>query len=159
MLRILAGLILVLGLGSAATAEDIDKTVLTISGKISGEESVDLSIRQLTQLSRVSYTTSTPWHDGKVSFEGVLLGTLMKHVGATGENAEFIALNEYRSTLPVSDFKEHSPLLAYMKDGKYMTIRDKGPLFVIYPFDDKPELKTEVFFSRSVWQIRSIEFR
>lgn len=159
MLRILAGLILVLSLGSVSVAADLDKTVLTISGKIGSESPIDLSIRQLKQLSGSSVSTSTPWHDGEVTFEGVLLSTLMNHVGATGQNADLVALNEYRSTLPISDFQEHRPLLAFIKDGSYMTIRDKGPLFVIYPFDDKPELKTEVYFSRSVWQVRTIEIR
>ena len=38
-----------------------------------------------------------------------------------------------------------------------MSIRDKGPIFMIYPFDKNPELYNEKYFSRSVWQIKSIE--
>ncbi|WVT76298.1 hypothetical protein QM996_29310 (plasmid) [Sinorhizobium chiapasense] len=46
--------------------------------------------------------------------------------------------------------------MALKQDGRYMEVADKGPLFVIYPFDDKPELKSEIYFSRSVWQVRTI---
>jgi len=37
-----------------------------------------------------------------------------------------------------------------------MSVRDKGPLFVIYPFDSKAELKSEQYYSRAAWQVRSI---
>jgi hypothetical protein len=145
--------------GLPTVAQDLEKLVLTVSGNISGNTSVDLSILTLQELPQSEFVTTTPWHDGKVHFAGVRLIDLMQHLGAEGTSAEFLALNDYRSVLPISDFQDHLPLLAYKKDGDYMTVRDKGPLFVIYPFDDKPELKTEVYFSRSVWQVRSIEIR
>ena len=44
-------------------------------------------------------------------------------------------------------------------DGKPLSVRDKGPLFLIYPFDKNPELYNEKYFSRSVWQIKKIEIR
>jgi hypothetical protein len=40
-----------------------------------------------------------------------------------------------------------------------MPVRDKGPLFVIYPFDAQPELRNAIYYSRSAWQLRSIEVR
>ncbi|MFC6670829.1 hypothetical protein [Marinobacterium aestuariivivens] len=39
---------------------------------------------------------------------------------------------------------------------EYMRIRDKGPLFLVYPFDSDPALRTEVIQNRSVWQIKHI---
>ena len=38
-----------------------------------------------------------------------------------------------------------------------MSVRDKGPIFVIYPFDEAPELYNETYFGRSVWQAVSVE--
>ena len=35
--------------------------------------------------------------------------------------------------------------------------RDKGPLFVIYPFDTRPELRNAVYFSRCAWQLKAID--
>jgi hypothetical protein len=37
-----------------------------------------------------------------------------------------------------------------------MPVRDKGPLFIIYPFDSKPELKSQTFYGRAVWQVAKI---
>ena len=40
-----------------------------------------------------------------------------------------------------------------------MAVREKGPLFVIYPFDADPSLFNEKYFNRSVWQVKAIEVR
>ncbi|MEM9633870.1 MAG: molybdopterin-dependent oxidoreductase [Pseudomonadota bacterium] len=159
MIRKIAKLLFVipfLFVSTTVLAQDIEKQVLTISGGTATGDTAQLSIQDLEKLPQVEYVTATPWHDGQVSFKGVLLSVLMDHLGATGDSAEIVALNDYRAVLPVSDFEEHAPILAYKLNDKYMRVRDKGPLFVIYPFDDKPELKTEVHYSRSVWQVRSI---
>ena len=37
-----------------------------------------------------------------------------------------------------------------------MSVREKGPLWVIYPFDSDPEYQTEVIYSRSIWQLDRI---
>jgi hypothetical protein len=44
-------------------------------------------------------------------------------------------------------------------DQHAMTVRDKGPLFIIYPYDSNPDLKAQKYYSRSVWQIARIEVK
>ena len=89
-------------------------------------------------------------------FEGVPMSSLLAHVGATGDMAEVLALNNYRTTIPIADFSAYPVLLALKQDGQYMTVRNKGPLFIIYPFDEFPELRADLYYSRSAWQVRSI---
>ena len=81
---------------------------------------------------------------------------MLEKAGAKGQTLSVAALNNYRSEIPVSDLAEHGVILAYKQDGEYMPISDKGPLFVVYPFDADPELNTEVYYTRSAWQVRSI---
>ena len=57
----------------------------------------------------------------------------------------------------MGDATEFDTMLAVAINGEPMSIRDKGPIFMIYPFDTNPELYNEKYFSRSVWQIRAIE--
>jgi hypothetical protein len=38
-----------------------------------------------------------------------------------------------------------------------MSLREKGPLWIIYPFDSSPEYQTELTYSRSIWQLNRIE--
>lgn len=136
-----------------------DPVILTIDGKIAGGTPRDFTSSELEALGSASIVTSTPWHDGKPTFEGVPMDTLLAHVGATGEVAEVLALNNYRTTIPLADFSEYPVLLALEQDGEYMTVRNKGPLFIIYPFDDFDELRTDLYYSRAAWQVRSITIK
>ena len=146
--------------GSSLKADDlklpIEKPILTISGKVAttnkeGEAHFDRPM--LEALGMVTIETSTPWDTGKVRFEGVLLDKLMKQVGASGERVVVVALNDYSSEIPLEDFAKHNVIIALKRNGEYMPISDKGPLFIIYPFDAKPELKRQTYYSRSVWQV------
>jgi hypothetical protein len=133
-----------------------DAVVLTIDGQIKGGAARDFSVRQLESLEMATIETSTPWHDGKVKFEGVPLRRLIEHVGASGKTAAVFALNNYRTEIPLSDFTRYPVILATKKDGAHMPVSDKGPLFIIYAFDASQELKSELFYSRSAWQVRRI---
>jgi hypothetical protein len=137
-------------------AQDADAVVLTVDGHINGGAAQDYSLQQLEALGLATIETSTPWHNGKVRFEGVPLRRLMEHIGASGKTATVLALNNYRTQIPVSDFTSYPVILAMRKDGAYMPISEKGPLFIIYPFDASQELKSELFYSRSAWQVRKI---
>lgn len=142
--------------GIAAQADDSDKVVLTVSGKVTNGEALEFSLTDLEALGTARITTSSPWETEAVSFEGVPMALLLQAVGATGHTAAIMALNKYRTEVPVSDFIDHGVILASRKNGEPMPISDKGPLFVVYPFDDKPELNTEIYHARSAWQVRSI---
>ncbi|MEJ6114555.1 hypothetical protein [Aeromonas salmonicida] len=50
-------------------------------------------------------------------------------------------------------------LLAEKQDGKVLTLRNKGPLWIIYPLSEYPELNKEVYHSRMVWQLTALEIK
>ncbi|MCY0146379.1 molybdopterin-dependent oxidoreductase [Hoeflea sp. G2-23] len=152
---LLVGATLMLG-GISAQAADSDKVVLTVSGKVTNGEAVDFTVAELEALGTSTITTTSPWETDPVTFEGVPIAALLLAVGATGDAAAVVALNKYRTEIPVSDFTDHGVILASKKNGERMPISDKGPLLVVYPFDDKPELNTEIYHSRSAWQVRGI---
>jgi hypothetical protein len=141
---------------SAIVSRAQDAVILTIDGQVKGGAAQDFSVRQLETLGMTTIETSTPWHNGKVRFEGVPLQRLIEHVGASGKTAAVLALNNYRTEIPLSDFARYPVILAVKKDGAYMPVSDKGPLFIVYPFDMSKELKNELFYSRSAWQVRRI---
>jgi hypothetical protein len=35
-------------------------------------------------------------------------------------------------------------------------VRDKGPLFIVYPYDSDPQLATQTFYGRSAWQLAKL---
>ena len=99
----------------------------------------------------------TPWTDGKTTFDGLLFDAVLDAVGAHGKTLRVTALNDYSAEIPASDATDFATMLAIRMNGEPMSVRDKGPIFMVYPFDTNPELYNEKYFSRSVWQIKSIE--
>lgn len=157
ILRILSSLVVLAGLCLPALAAD-GGTVLTVESGADGS-SRNFSVAELEALGTETLTTGTPWHDGKVTFEGVSFGRLMEALKAKADTAEVIALNAYSIDIPVDDLVSNKAILALKRDGQYMPVSDKGPVFIVYPFDANPALNTEVHFSRSVWQVRTIALR
>lgn len=150
--------------GGSAVAQGIpapqDKPILVVSGKITvtnvqGTAAFDRAT--LESLGMVSFTTTTPWYKDPSKFEGVPLKVLMQRVGATGTKIRAIALNDYSAEIPIEDAQRYNVILALKRDGQYMPIRDKGPLFVVYPFDTDADLKNQKFYSRCVWEVARME--
>jgi len=133
-----------------------ERVILTVDGDLANGAPVDFTRSELEALGMESEETSTPWFDDVVVFEGVRLARVLDQVGAQGSTLVATALNEYYAEIPLSDARDHEVLIALKANGAYMSVRDKGPLFVIYPFDRKPELQNELFYTKSVWQLRRL---
>ncbi len=134
--------------------------ILTVTGVIdttNAAEGAVFDLAMLEALGTLTTVTATPWYDGAHSFTGPLGVDLLKAVGAHGTTLKVTALNDYVTEIPVEDFERYPVLLATRLDGAAMSVRDKGPIFVIYPFDDAPELNNETYYGRSAWQVKSIE--
>lgn len=132
------------------------KPLLTLSGNIENtneEGKAVFDITSLEKLGMVSFQTASPWYNGRTTFTGIPLRNLMDYVGAKGTIVKVTALNDYTTVIPLSDFKKYNVILALKVNGEYMRVRDKGPLFIVYPYDSEPELNNQVFYSRSAWQV------
>ncbi|MFS8151897.1 molybdopterin-dependent oxidoreductase [Vreelandella titanicae] len=154
------GLALLLSTHTIALEVPEGPVILVVSGKVGqtnvGDEA-HFDKAMLEGLAQHETITRTPWHDGVMRFSGPLGRAILEAVGAEGENIRVVALNEYAATVPISDFENYDVILAMQANGKALRIRDQGPLFVIYPFDQHPELLDEEIFSRSVWQVTRID--
>ena len=138
------------------------KVILSITGNVqkrAGTESLDFDMAMLAKLPQTSFNTKTPWYAQPRKFTGVSLRDLLAAVGGTGNTLKAMALNDYRVEIPAEDWLKHGAMLAYLLDDKPMPVREKGPLVIIYPFDDRREVRTAVHYSRAVWQLRSLDLR
>jgi len=135
-------------------------TILTVSGAVAppaNEEVWTFDMAELMALPAQNFETETIWTEGVQEFEGVSLLALLEHVGSTGSAIRAVALNDYAVSIPVADAVEGGPMVAYVRNGDEMSVRDKGPLWIIYPFDDNETYKSEEYYSRSIWQLDRIE--
>jgi hypothetical protein len=143
---------------AAELGKPVGEVILTIDGAIGASNAgnaADFDLQMLEAMPKATITTSTPWTEGTVTFEGVFLKDLLTHVAAGGEHISAIALNDYAAPLPASD-ADTGVIVAYKVNGEYMPVRSKGPLWIMYPFDARPELKTEAVYSRCAWQLRRL---
>jgi hypothetical protein len=166
ILRSLLCCVLLLG-GCAVAAQTVaakpkGKVILTVTGAISKTNVPDgfaFDAALIDQLPVRDITTASPWFKNAVTFSGPLLSDVLALVGATGTQLQVTALNDYKAQLPADDGVKYGAILARKIDGKTMSVRDKGPLFLIYPFDSRPELRNDIYYGRSIWQIRTIDVR
>lgn len=134
--------------------------ILTVSGNIAqtnGDNVARFDRAMLEDLQQATVTTATPWFDDVHDFSGPLGAAILDAVGAQGATLRVVALNDYAATVPAADLHELGVVFATHLDMRPISVREKGPLFLIYPFDDNPDLFDEVYFGRSVWQIARIE--
>ncbi|MBJ7554802.1 hypothetical protein [Marinomonas spartinae] len=146
------------------TAEALESpkgpVVLSLSGileKTNGDQQANFDMAMLEKLPQKSFTTSAPWTNKKDTYTGFSATDLLKQVDSKGTLLRITALNQYIIDIPVSDFAKHGAIFAIEKNGHPISIRDLGPILVIYPFDDHPNLQNEVYYWRSIWQARYIE--
>ncbi len=136
------------------------KVVLSIRGNIQLKnvgDRADFDMDMLAALPQHSFTTSSPWYKETKKFTGPLLRDVLAAAGARGSTLKAVALNNFKVEIPVTDTRQFPMVLARLMDDKPMPIRDKGPLFIIYPFDTNTELQSRRYYSRSAWQLRAIE--
>lgn len=157
----LSTLLLFSGL-SLALDKPIGPAVLRISGVVTQpnmQQQAVFDMAMLQALPQHSFTTQTPWYAEPVKFTGPLLRDVLAAAGAKGEGITAIALNDYRTEIPFSDALKYDLIVATLMNDQPMPVREKGPLFLVYPFDSKAELQAATFYNRSAWQLRALQIK
>ncbi len=163
--RALGALTVALTIGQAH-AEELasphERPLLTISGAIGVKNDGDNARFDRAMLEAMGTSlliTKTPWYNGEQHFEGVPMRTLLRAVNASGNRITAVALNDYTTEIPVADAQEFNMLLALKREGAYMPVRDKGPLFIVYPYDSEQRLQSQTYYGRSAWQVSKLIIR
>jgi hypothetical protein len=153
--------LLVLFFATHCLALDVSNSVvvLSVSGAVSqpnkGKDAV-FTMEMLTKLPQHSFVSKTPWYEKPVKFTGPLLRDVLAAAGAKGSQISGVALDDYRVEIPFSDAIKYPIVIARLLDNKPMALRDKGPLFIVYPFDSYNELHQDIYYTRSVWQLSKL---
>ncbi len=134
-----------------------DAVILTVSGRDSETGDLvkrDLSMADIEAMESSVLKTTTIWTSGEHEFRGVTLTELFRSLKIeVPARLRCTALNEYSVELPFSDTRETTVLMAYQFDGAYMRVRDKGPLWIVYPRDSGIINAAD----KMVWQLRELE--
>jgi len=151
---------------TATAAQGLDKptgrVILTIDGAITHTNQgaqAQFDMKMLEKLPQHSFSTKTPWYPAEVTFTGPLLRDVLAAVGAKGTMITAVALNDYKTEIPVEDAQRHDVIVARLMNNRPMPVREKGPLFIVFPFDSKAELRSELYYNRAAWQLSTLRIR
>jgi len=132
-----------------------DVVALTV---VNGADEVAYTLDQVREMPRVTIVTDTEFTDGSVEYRGPLVRDVLKDLGmGDAETVRFTAANDYFVDIPTSDFRDYDVILATEADGVALSRRTKGPLWLMYPIADFPELRDRIYNNRLIWQVVKIE--
>ncbi len=140
-----------------AAAEDL---LVVRNATASSPAEVRFDEADLLALPQVTIRTRTEFTDGVVEFVGPLARDAIAFVDAgAATTVTLMAANDYAIDIPLSDLTDYDVILAMQANGERLTIRDKGPIWLMYPLDDHVKLQDPVFNNRLIWQLTVIELR
>ncbi|MBN3564741.1 putative pterin-binding protein [Aliamphritea spongicola] len=151
---------------AAVLAQDVNldvpqgKVLLTLTGNITehnADNTLQLDREQLLQFPQRVIRTETRWTEGVTEFSGPLVRDVLAAAGARGSAVSALAANEYKIEIPTEDFQSFDVILAIQKNGEQLTVRTKGPVWVIYPWSENAELENGTYYSRAIWQLVQLE--
>lgn len=133
--------------------------VLEVSGAIANHDQsgvAQLDVDMMRNLDWREVETYTSFTTGMQRFAGPTLASLLDAVGAQGSSMNATAINDYFVEIPVAHADQHDVILAVEMNGKRMRIRDKGPIWVVYPLSES-EAAGKPFDTEMIWQMNRIE--
>jgi hypothetical protein len=148
------GLLLVLPAAGEAPASS--PALVLVGAGVS--QTKDLTIEDLAAMPQVTVHTENEFSDGEVDYTGPLVRDVLAVMGLDRlEAVRFVAANDYFVDIPTTDFADYDVILAMTADGKALSRRDKGPLWLMYPISEHAELRDPVYLRRLIWQVVRIE--
>lgn len=131
-------------------------SIVTVTGALSGGPR-GFDFEALRRLGLYDIRTPTPWTDGAATFTGPRLADLLRAAGARGSRIRAKALNAYVIDIPVADAERHGVIVALFMDGQQLTVRNRGPAWIMYPLDRLRGRDSVVYEMRCVWQLTELE--
>lgn len=133
--------------------------LLTVDGNIgvtNADGKAEFDRGMLEALGMQTIVTTNPFETGTHTFEGVLIRDVLKAVDAKGSDLAAVASDGYSIKIPTEDVLNYPVMMAMTWNGKTMKVRNRGPLWVVYPIGKYPELQNQKYSARSVWQLKKL---
>lgn len=136
---------------------DSDKPILSVTAT-PGARPVYFTDKMLLDLQQTAVTTETIWTVGPQRFSGPPLLSLLIAAGVKlgKRDLRLVALNEYSVTCPNNLIEARVPIIANRRNGSRFNVRNKGPLWMVFPYDSDVRFRTETAYAVSVWQLTEI---
>lgn len=137
-------------------SSDVVLTVSDLQENSTNNQPFVFNLALLDALPQHQISTTTIWTDGISEFSGVLLRDIVRITGFSGDTVTAWAINDYMAEFAVDSLSFNTALIATRHNGATMHPRDKGPLWIVFPYSQGPDFQTEAIYAQSVWQLNRI---
>ncbi|WP_413205107.1 molybdopterin-dependent oxidoreductase [Rhodospirillum sp. A1_3_36] len=131
-----------------------DEQTLEIIGPDQTSHTLDMS--ELASFPQTEITTSTPWTEA-ATYSGPLLQNVLQHLGLSIEAITAIGADGYRAGFSWAEGGKYQPILAIARNGAPLPFREQGPIWLLFPFNDQPDIQSDPWYFRAVWQVVRLE--
>lgn len=140
------------------TTANPDDALLKIlaSAETGCPETFALSDVSLLSLPQQTFKTHHTWSKVADEFSGPLLADVLDQVCPKASKLKLKAINDYQVDLDFNKIKQYEPILAMSVNGERLTVRNKGPIWVMIPFDKYTSVPERSLDEALVWQLSSI---
>lgn len=152
---IAVGVSLALAMTGPAVSEHAYQDMLQVFLKDGRLQS--FSLKDLESFPQITFTSFSPWTEGVHEFTGIPLKSFVEQFDPSFTQIELTARDNYQVTFAAEDLMDTWPILAIYMNGDPISPRTKGPFWVVFPFDDYPELQREDLYARSIWQVQHLK--
>lgn len=130
--------------------------VLTVNNIADGR-SMAFTMADLLALPQTEFRTATIWTDGIDTYSGPSLADVLAAADMPSGDLRIYAINDYNVDFPSEKITDDAPVMTITLNGEPFSVREKGPIWLLFPFDDDDSYKTEDNFAVSVWQLNQID--
>lgn len=140
---------------------DIGNKKVKLVGEINSNAPQYITAQQLDeQFKTLKFTVYNPWEKQEDSYEGIFLDQLAKHYAKDSiEKIVIKAIDDYTITFEKELYMNERILLAYKVNGEFISVRDKGPMRIIFVDYDSSKKKYELNLAKWLWMIKTIDFK
>lgn len=132
-----------------------EKVLLNVYS-VSESTNKQYTLTQLLQLPQHDIDTKLPWTSENNIYTGPYLADVLQAAQVKGQWLRFDALDYYNVSLNYQSIKKFNPILALKQDGKLLTIRTKGPIWLILPVNQHTELNAAIYNDYMIWHLVKI---
>ncbi|QXE24685.1 hypothetical protein B6N60_03392 [Richelia sinica FACHB-800] len=128
---------------------------LLIQGQTATGKPATVSWQELVELATTEVETNDPNHVSQVSqmfnFQGISVASLLKKFGYQPGTTEvtFVCYDAYQVTVKLQDLLTYPIILAIARDGKPIQRDQGGPIYLVFPHSQYPQLKQT--YNDSMW--------
>ncbi|WP_085836802.1 hypothetical protein [Aquimixticola soesokkakensis] len=135
-----------------------EEILLTLELAGEGAKNLSLTRADLLALPQTTFSTTTIWTEGRESFTGPTLADTLSLLGEVPQGAQIDmrAINDYQVTVDHDLLSAKFPIIALLRNGAPFSVRDLGPLWVVFPYDSEELYREGGAYSMSIWQLVGI---